>query len=250
MASSHVWKGIWTLARRPELGPAGPLLAPTTIVLVLSFTSGPEAMVQNPWVARLEWTEAEAELRESAEVHSLLGTSHLPVAGLETCDSHTAVLPSPAESSRLNCVCIVIATALMESTPYLSPGAARPWCQHLASSVILLGTGSFTRSGSQACKARLGPGPSQPGIVPSMGKPQLLGCLCHTLCLPLLLSQPWNQAYRKHQQPGSTISAGLMSTSVIQRSKWNQSLQAKAQPEPRGSFYLGEAEAQRNTEDC
>lgn len=77
-----------------------------------------------------------------------------------------------------------LATALIESTPYLSPGAAGPWCQHLASSVIFLVTASFTRSGSQARKLRLGPGPSLPGLVPSVGKPQLLGACATPSAFP------------------------------------------------------------------
>lgn len=59
------------------------------------------------WVGRVGRTEVGAELCESNEVRSLLGTSHLLVAGLETCSGYTAglaELPSPAESCRHNCV--------------------------------------------------------------------------------------------------------------------------------------------------
>lgn len=94
----------------------------------------------------------------------------------------------PAQPRAAATIVSGLATALIESTPYLSPGVVGPWCQHSAPSVILLVTGSFTCTGSQACKALLGPGPSQPDIVPSVGKPQLLGCLCHALCFPALVS--------------------------------------------------------------
>lgn len=52
------------------------------------------------WVGRAGRTEVGAELCESNEARSLLGTSHLLVAGLETCNGYTAVLaelPSPAQ---------------------------------------------------------------------------------------------------------------------------------------------------------
>lgn len=89
-----------------------------------------------------------------------------------------AARPSLAESRRLNCVwdCDIFNRA--HTLPVSRRGGTLGlWCQHLGSSESLLLTGSFTRSGSQACKARLGPEPSLPGIVPSVGKPQLLGCL-------------------------------------------------------------------------
>lgn len=133
------------------------------------------------------------------------------MAGLETFHSRTAgparhaARPSPAEST--DSIVSGVATSLIESTPYLSPGAAGRWCQHLGSREILLVTGSFTRSGSQACKARLGPAPPLSGILPSVGKSQLLGCLCHTLCLLLLLSQPCNEAHRKYRLPWPAPSA-------------------------------------------
>lgn len=76
--------------------------------------------------------------------------------------------PSPAESHRLNCVwnCDIINRA--HTLPVSRRGGTL--VPTLGSSEILLISGSFTRSGSQACKARLGPGPSLPGIVPSVGK--------------------------------------------------------------------------------
>lgn len=98
-----------------------------------------------------------------------------------------AWLSCPAQQRAADAIVSGLATALIESTPYLSPGVVGPWCQHSAPSVILLVTGSFTCTGSQACKAWLGPGPSLPGIVPSVGKPQLLGCLGHALCFPVLV---------------------------------------------------------------
>lgn len=76
--------------------------------------------------------------------------------------------PSPAESRRLNCVwnCDIFNRA--HTLPVSRRGGTL--VPTLGSSEILLISGSFTRSGSQACKARLGPGPSLPGIVPSVGK--------------------------------------------------------------------------------
>lgn len=125
------------------------------------------------------------------------------MAGPETFHSHTA---GPAQLRAADSIVSGIAS-LVESTPYLSPGAAGLWCQHLGSREVLLVPGSFTRTGSQACKARLGPGPSLPGIVPAVGKPRLLGCLGHTLSPLLLMPQPWDQACRKYQRPWSATSA-------------------------------------------
>lgn len=39
MASTHVWTETWTMARRPELGPALFLPASLTFVLLLPFAS-------------------------------------------------------------------------------------------------------------------------------------------------------------------------------------------------------------------
>ena len=144
-----------------------------------------------------------------------------------------AGLRCPAQPRAADTIVSGLATALIASTPYLSPGVVGPWCQHSAPSVILLITGSFTWP-ARHCWAL---GHLSPALFPLWENPSCLAA-CATPSVSLLLSQPWSKACRKYLQLWPASSASV-STTVSQGAKWGWSLQAKVQSELRRLFYVG-----------